>query len=217
MSMPETDSSNAWEQRWRAGQTGWDTGRPSVQLSALIESGALAEGGRALVPGCGAGYDVLALAGAGFEALGLEIAPTAIARFEALRDAAGPAATRANIVEADYFGYAPAAPFDLIWDTTFLCAIEPEEREAWAEAAGRLLRPGGLLITLIFPVLALPGTLGKGPHPGPPYPLDPHAIRDLLLPRFELRSLAPATHSHPAREGREWLGIWKRLNPGRKP
>lgn len=200
---------NPWEARWRAGQTGWDTGRPSVQLAALLETGAL-ERGRALIPGCGAGYDVIALAEAGLEAVGLEIAPTAIARFEALRAAAGLDPERARILEADYFRFEPEEPFDRMWDTTFLCAIEPEQREDWAQSAARLLRPGGRLYALIFPVPRPPGTLGPGPHPGPPYPLDPYAVRDLLARDFELRSLAPATHSHPARAGREWLGIWER-------
>jgi SAM-dependent methyltransferase len=200
---------NAWEARWRSGQTGWDTGQASVQLAALIEAGAIPQG-RALVPGCGSGYDVLALADAGLRAMGLEIAPTAIANFQTLRHESGLGEEQAKILEADYFRYAPETAFDLIWDTTFLCAIEPEQREAWAQTAHRLLKPGGQLITLIFPVPVEPGTLGSGPHPGPPYPLDPYAVRDLLLPRFEMVRLTPASHSHPAREGREWLGIWQR-------
>lgn len=43
-------------------------------------------------------------------------------------------------------------PFDLGFDYTFLCALHPDMRRDWAPAWGRLLRPGGLLLTLIFPV-----------------------------------------------------------------
>ena len=199
-----------WEASWQAGRTPWDAGEPAAQLSALLDAGDL-PGGRVLVPGCGSGYDVLALAGAGRRALGLELAPTAIARFHALRQAAGIDADQAEVVEANYFDFAPAAPFDLIWDYTFLCAIDPERREGWARQARALLAPGGELITLIFPVPLPPGQLGPGPHEGPPYPLDPHQVRALLLAAgFEERTLTPATHSHPRRAGREWLGRWRR-------
>lgn len=172
--------------------------------------------GRALVPGCGSGYDVLALAGAGRQALGLDLAPTAILRFRALRDAAGMDAEAAEAVAADYFEFQPEQPFDLIWDYTFLCAIPPALREAWARRAHALLRPGGELITLIFPVLAPPGELPAGSIEGPPFALDPYAVRSLLTPWFEQIALGPAEHSHPARAGREWLGRWRRRETGRQ-
>lgn len=34
----------------------------------------------------------------------------------------------------------------------FMCSFVPDKRPAWAEAWSRLIRPGGELITLIFPV-----------------------------------------------------------------
>jgi hypothetical protein len=116
----------------------------------------------------------------------------------------------AEVIEADYFSYAPELPFDLLWDYTFLCAIDPGRHRAWARRAGELLRPGGELIALIFPVPSPPGQLGPGPHEGPPFPLDPYRVRELLVEDFEEISLAPASHSHPKRAGREWLGCWRR-------
>ncbi len=205
----EDKSANPWESRWQSGHTPWDAGAPAPQLQALVDAGDLPRG-RALIPGCGSGYDVLALAGPGRSALGLEIAPTAIARFRSLRDRAGIAPNRAEVIEADYFDFDPDRPFELIWDATFLCAIDPALRVDWARRAAELLGPGGQLVTLVFPVVAPPGQLGPGPHEGPPYPLDPHDVRDLLAERFEPIDLRPASHSHPAREGREWLGRWRR-------
>jgi SAM-dependent methyltransferase len=202
---------NSWEESWQAGRTPWDAGGPAAELVALIEVGRLPKG-RALVPGCGSGYDVLALAGPGRQALGLDLAPTAVARFPALREAAGISADAAEVIEADYFDYRPAEPFDLIWDYTFLCAIPPALREAWARQAHALLRPGGELVTLIYPVLAPPGQLPAGPIEGPPFALDPYAVRALLAPWFEEIELRPAEQSHPARGGREWLGRWRRIS-----
>ena len=64
----------------------------------------------------------------------------------------------------------------------FLCALHPSMRARWAPAWARLLRPGGELVTLMFP---LPPAAGDGgaaaPEAGPPWPLTPQLYRDLLL------------------------------------
>ena len=78
----------AWEQRWREGRTAWDAGGPSPTLELLVREGSLPNG-RALVPGCGSGYDILALASPHRLVLGLDVAPTAVERFRALRRAKG--------------------------------------------------------------------------------------------------------------------------------
>lgn len=46
----------------------------------------------------------------------------------------------------------PQGVFDLGYDYTFLCALHPDMRKDWATAWAQLLRPGGYLLTLIFPV-----------------------------------------------------------------
>ena len=161
--------------------------------------------GRALVPGCGAGYDVFTLASDEREVVGLDIAPTAAERFEALRRERGIAAERATIVSADFFAF-DAEPFDLIFDYTFLCALDPSVRPTWAKRVDALLADGGELVTLIFPAVAEP-PLGQGP----PFPLHPADVRGLLEPiGFEAIELAPVTRSHPGREGLEHLGRWRR-------
>ena len=85
-----------WESSWQLGNTPWDAGGPAAQLEALIRADDL-PAGRALVPGCGSGYDVLALAGAGRSTLGLEIAPSAIARFRDLRSESGQSVEQADV------------------------------------------------------------------------------------------------------------------------
>ncbi|KEF51061.1 uncharacterized protein A1O9_12877 [Exophiala aquamarina CBS 119918] len=42
--------------------------------------------------------------------------------------------------------------FDLIYDYTFLCAIPPTMRQAWARQMQELLSPTGILICLEFPL-----------------------------------------------------------------
>jgi hypothetical protein len=50
-------------------------------------------------------------------------------------------------------------------------------RAGWAAAWARHLKPGGLLITLQYPIDA-----SMDPGAGPPWPLTPQLYNDLLLP-----------------------------------
>ncbi len=193
----------SWQEAWEENRTPWDAGASAPALQKLVDSGEL-PGGRALVPGAGSGYDVLTLASAERKAVGLDLAPGAQRRFEALRDAEGVPESQAEMVVANFFEWQPDEPFDVIWDYTFLCAIEPEMRTRWVERVDELLAPDGELVTLIFPVV------DKDPDDGPPYALSPQLVRGLVAPRFEPIYLEPVEHSHPGREGKEWLGRWRR-------
>jgi hypothetical protein len=135
----------------------------------------------------------------------LDVAPTAAERFETLRAEKGLDEGQAAIVVEDFFAYEPEAPFDLIWDYTFLCALEPQRRSDWARRMVELLADDGEVWTLIFPVHPEPMNPG-----GPPYPMTPDLVRDLLEPRFSALSLEPVQTSHPGREGKEWLGRWRK-------
>jgi SAM-dependent methyltransferase len=178
---------------------------------------------RALVPGCGRGYDVVAFAQAGASAaVGLELSPKAaeVAREYVRGELAGrgvpsPAAN-AQIVECDFFSppadTVPPESFDLGYDLTFLCALHPSMREAWAAGWSRLLKKGALLVTACYPIDA-----SRDQNAGPPWPLTPQLYERLLLgeggPKFRKVYLAPVppAMSHPERAGQEWLGIWERL------
>ncbi|MCC6876976.1 MAG: methyltransferase domain-containing protein [Sandaracinaceae bacterium] len=190
-----------WEERWRSGQTGWDRGEAAPPLLELLRKDDLPVG-RALVPGCGAGYDVLALAAPDRYTVGLDIAPAAAERFEALRTNAQVPLHRATVIVGDFFAYQPEAPFDLVWDYTFLCAIEPSRRPEWVERMRVLVAPHGELVTLLYPT-------SDAPPSGPPFLLDVNEVRSLLEPVFAATHLAPSRVSHPQRAGREWLARWR--------
>jgi len=197
----------SWQRAWEEGRTPWDAGGSPPILEQLVDDDALPTG-RALVPGCGSGYDVLTLARhPDRSVLGIDLSPIAQDRFAALRDAAGLPRERARVAVADFFAdRLSEEPLDLVWDYTFLCALEPEARPAWAARMDEILAPGGELVTLIFPVHPKP--LNPG---GPPYPMTPELVRGLLEPQgFEPRTLEPVARSHPARQGKEWLGRWRR-------
>lgn len=80
-----------WDALWEEKYTPWDRGQPSPALVDLLEERKDLVGEcwtvdpalgkrrkRALVPGCGRGYDVLALSAFGYDAYGLDVSESAI-------------------------------------------------------------------------------------------------------------------------------------------
>ncbi len=67
-----------WEARYQSGDTPWDKGRAHPALLEWLANNSLT--GRVLVPGCGVGHDVRAIAAQpGTDVTGLDLAPSAIA------------------------------------------------------------------------------------------------------------------------------------------
>ena len=126
----------------------FDAAQAEPALIDLMERHPL-PAGRALVPGCGRAYAVVSLASTERTSLGIDIAPTAVAAAEALIAeqvlAGSKLAGRTTVREADFFATTLTADlggqFDLIYDCTFLCAIQPQQREAWARQMAALMAP----------------------------------------------------------------------------
>jgi SAM-dependent methyltransferase len=164
-----------WQQRFRAADTPWDRGAPHPQLHAWLASGVLASGQTVLVPGCGSGHEVAALARAGVNATGIDYTPEAVALATARLAAGG---LRAVVREADVLAWQPAAPVDAVYEQTCLCALHPDHWTAYAAQLHRWLRPGGRLCAL-FMQAPRPGA-AEGRVEGPPYHGDINAMRALF-------------------------------------
>ena len=190
-----------WQAAWEEGRTPWDAGQSAPILPTVLDT---LPTGRALVPGAGSGYDVLTLASSERSVVGLDLAPVAKTRFEELAQG-HPHRDQVEFVVGDAFAYGPDTPFDLIWDYTFLCALPPELRPKWLEMVDRVLAPHGQLVALIFPVVP-----DADPNEGPPYPMSPELVADLVAPILEPISVVPVEQSNPGREGKEWLGRYRR-------
>ena len=152
-----------WRETWKAGVTPWDAGASPPALRRLLDEEAV-PGGRILVPGCGAGYDLATLARADREVVGIDLSEHARKAFWAAHpDLPG----SVDYEVTDFFSYAPARGFDFVWDYTFFCALDPDQRSSWSQTMRRLVRPGGVLATLLFPFEdPISGTQG------PPWPIN---------------------------------------------
>ncbi|KAL0341391.1 UNVERIFIED_CONTAM: putative thiol methyltransferase 2 [Sesamum radiatum] len=163
---------NGWDKCWEDGLTPWDLGSPTPVLVHLNDTGSLPKG-RALVPGCGSGYDVVAIASAEHHVVGVDLSDNAIKRATEL-SSRSPNAEHFTFLKTDFFTWCPTQLFDLIFDYTFFCAIEPGLRSQWARKIRDLLKPDGELITLMFPVDDHEG--------GPPYKVSVADYEEVLHP-----------------------------------
>lgn len=162
-----------WQQRFEANDIPWDRGAANPHLAVWL-AGELAPC-RILVPGCGSGHEVAALAAKGFDVTGLDYAPEAVARTRARLAESGLAA---HVVEADALAWMPDAPFDAVYEQTCLCALYPDRWQPYAMQVARWVRPGGRLYALFMQALR-PGA-ADGQIEGPPYHCDIHAMRALF-------------------------------------
>ena len=193
-----------WREAWRAGRTPWDAGVSPPSLVDLIATERVPPG-RVLVPGCGTGYDLAALARNDREVVGIDLSKEAKAAFFA----AHPELPGRVMYEVtDFFSYDVGAGFDYVWDYTFFCALGPDQRDAWARAMKRLIKPSGTLATLIFPF--------EDPisdRTGPPWPINTKLVRSFVEDAFDEIEVREPEQSHPGRAGKERLALWRRRAP----
>lgn len=183
-----------WRARYQANETAWDLGEAAPPLMRLART---LPRGRALVVGCGTGHEVLELARMGFEVVGLDIAPEAVAL---TRERC--VGTSGTAVEGDVFALPGAlGPFDLWVEHTCFCAIDPARRDDYVAAAAATVKPEGTLLGLFY---------AHGRAGGPPFTTDAAEVRRRFDSAFSVEELEVAPDSHPRRKGEELLGRFTR-------
>ncbi|MBI3596408.1 MAG: methyltransferase domain-containing protein [Nitrospirae bacterium] len=195
-----------WAKLYRVGDTGWDQGGPSPGLVDFLKDDVGARramplrSGCALVPGCGHGHDARALASAGFDVIGLDVVKSAVR--EAARLAKSEGLTGIRFEQADFFDLSGIlrGPYDLIFENTFFCAIDPGLRDRYVETAANLLHPGGFLLGIFYNIQ---------PETGPPFGVTREELIERFGHRFTL-ALDRVPRSISRREGKELLMLWQR-------
>lgn len=186
------DQPDFWNSRYEAGRTPWDFGAVPAPLARYLATHP-GQGARVLIPGCGSGYEVAAFAAAGYTVTAIDFSAPAVSR--ARRRLPGPLAER--VIEGDFFTYDFAdAPFDLVYERTFLCALPPAMWPRIIARTAALLKPGGTVAGLYF--------FGEK-EDGPPFGLAANEAETLFAPRFLLVAdqPVPAEESLPLFAGRE--------------
>ncbi|KAI9656552.1 MAG: hypothetical protein M1821_004759 [Bathelium mastoideum] len=193
-----SDTDNAylqgWDELWQTGFLPFDRDKPNPALvdtlkdrkelfgEPFVTENGLPRRKRALVPGCGRGYDVLLFSSFGYDAYGLDASENAVKACKEFAAQAGdqyPVSDKeigqgqVHWMHGDFFSDewrkgagGNTLDFDLIYDYTFLSALTPLLRPKWAQRMSRLLAPSpAVLVCLEFPTYKDPST------GGPPYAL----------------------------------------------
>jgi SAM-dependent methyltransferase len=197
MKQTQTD----WQAAYESRETPWEKGVPHPTLVDFLEkTGALA--GEICVPGCGSGNDVRALSTSKNHVVGIDLAPFAIEKA-----GSRPRAGNEEYLLADLFALPPdlAGKFDVVFEHTCFCAINPALRNDYVRAIVRLLKPDGQFIAIFF----LDPDLAEGEE-GPPFPVSVEELDRTFSPYFALECEWVPQRTHPGREGRELMRILKR-------
>ena len=137
-----------WEEKYIAGATKWDNGQPASTLISLLESNSL-QPGKIAVLGCGYGHDTLLFSEYGFDAIGFDFAPSAIAHAQSLAKESGLPVQflLRNIFQlsSEFSGY-----FDYIWENGCFCSISPTKRSEYVKTVYSLLKPNGYFLGLFL-------------------------------------------------------------------
>ncbi|KJH72435.1 methyltransferase domain-containing protein [Aliterella atlantica] len=194
--MTSVADSEFWEAHYQEGRTRWDLGQAAPPFVSLLDSPTAPLPDRMAVLGAGRGYDALLFAQRGFEVIGFDFAPSAIADATALAQNSG---IPAQYLQRNIFDLPAEFPnyFDYVLEHTCFCAIDPSDRPAYVKLVKSLLKPQGELIALFW-AHSKPG--------GPPFGTNIDEIREYFQSDFKITSLSLATNSIAERQGEEYLG-----------
>lgn len=190
-----------WEECYRTGNTPWDKAAPAPEIKYALLDGLLK--GNVLVPGCGRGHDVRAIAEAGaLHVVGLDLAPSAVLEAQSENNPENVFFRQGDLFTppSEFIG-----KFDWVWEHTCFCAISPEDRSNYVSAVKSVLRPDGKLLALFF----LDPDLDN-PSDGPPFGTNTLELDACFSDAFTLEREWLPRAAYPGREGRELVRLLRR-------
>ncbi|KAK2463815.1 hypothetical protein APHAL10511_004120 [Amanita phalloides] len=208
------DDPTTWDLAWKLKVTPWQKVVSHPSLREAVEASGInfpkGSDKRALVPGCGEGQDVIYIASTlGLSTIGLDISSTALELATSIAKS-NPDVPKDLISYKleDFFNLKPqtdADKYDLVYDYTFFVAIHPSERSEWGRQMGALVKQGGYLIAIAFPME--PET-----NFGPPWYIRPDHYDEPLAGAFK-KVLDKVPENLPAgwSEGLQHLMVWQRV------
>jgi methyl halide transferase len=156
MTTAQTDRD--WDAKYQTGETPWDSGLPSKELTRMLAEAEIL-GGRALELGCGTGTNAVYLAQQEFDVTAVDCSPLALKQ---ARQKAEAALVTVEWIEADvqWFG-ADLEPFDFVFDRGCYHCCRRVDLPGFLETLQNVTRPGTRY-------LSLSGNANEQTEHGPP-------------------------------------------------
>jgi SAM-dependent methyltransferase len=191
--MPEP---SRWDERYKTGDTPWETGQPSSELQRVVAETGI-QPCRCLELGCGTGASAVWLAQQGFDVIALDLSALAIDR---ARQRAKEASVRVNFLVADVLKPPPelADSFDFFFDRGCYHVVRREDVTGYLGTLQLLTRPGTL-------GLVLTGNAREPHDPGPPVVTE-EQVRAELGTLFDFVHLREFRFDQVETDGSRFLG-----------
>ena len=198
--MNEVDHSQFWEDIYLENDTGWDLKGVTPFFDSI--SNELIQG-KVCIVGCGKGYDAIMFAKKGFDVTAVDFAPTPISELNKL---AIEKSVTITTVQDDIFSLVEKFPdtFDYVIEQTCFCAIHPNRRKEYEILVRTILKPGGKLVGLWFP---LDKSQEEG---GPPWGTTIDEVKSTFNSGWKIEKEEFPSQSVGPRKGREKLIIFKK-------
>lgn len=196
---PEGYSQADWQSHYDRGDLMWDIEQVSPPFARLWQEGRLAKG-KAIIPGCGRGHEVVYFAERGFDVTGVDFTIGAVT---ALKQTLLEKKLSANVLNDDFFTLEASHDnsYDIMFEQTFFSAIAPSQRAPYVETVARILKKNGLLVALFYET---------GEKGGPPFNTTCEDIRNHFTHLFALEHLEKTPHSIDRRKDKEWLAFLRK-------
>jgi SAM-dependent methyltransferase len=170
-----------WDDRYRSGDTPWDSGRPSEELRRVIAEAHITPT-VAIEFGCGTGTNAVWLAQQGFQVTAVDVSPLALtrARQRAANSGVSVRFVEADVLQQDVLQQADelVGPFDFFFDRGCYHVVRRNNVQPYLDALRRLTHPGSV-------GLVLTGNAREPHDPGPPV-VSEEQIRAELGSVFEI-------------------------------
>ena len=200
--------STDWETCYRTGETPWDKGAAAPPLLEWLARPGHCLEGEVLVPGCGYGHDVRAIASTAHVTTvsGLDLSEAAVERARLFPPAGGE-----SYLVGDLFALPTRfrARFDWVFEHTCFCAIDPARRKDYVRAVATALKPGGRLLA-IFYLDPWSGERTLPPGGGPPFATSVDELDTLFAERFRTLEEYVPGQAFPGRQERELVRLLRR-------
>jgi SAM-dependent methyltransferase len=196
----DVNSADKWEADYLRGTDGRDLGGPNPVFRNLLSNRHLPPG-RMLVVCAGRGHDAREFARHGYQVTAVDFSAFAAKEMSRLADPGAPM----EILQRDLFTlpHDLDGTFDYVLEYTCYCAIDPKRRTEFVDLIDRLLRSGGIYISLAFPLTQRTG--------GPPFAVAVPELLDLFQERgFKLIEREQPSNSVQRRRGAEELLIFQK-------
>lgn len=188
---PDTREGAFWDELYQHSKDGWELGAPAPALVDMLPRLKLPRS-RILVLGAGRGNDAAFFAEAGHVVTAVDLSS------EAVKQGRERYAHLPNItwLEQDLFKIPHSwdAQFDVVFEHTCYCAIDPERRQDLVKIWNRVLVPGGYLMGVFF-VMDRPV--------GPPFGGTEWELRERLKKHYQFQFWGRWKKSTPNRQGSE--------------